>query len=399
MPRFRYDALDPSGRSEKGWIEAPDMSAAVRELKGRSLIPVDLVEESPSSATGWMEGRLGVDALASFSRRLAVLAEAGFTLEEALESLVEQEPPGRMRTVLSSLLASLREGKSLSEALSEWDDFGPLFTSMVAAGERSGALADVLSRLASYMEQSVKLRNKIVSALVYPALMIVVGLCVTGILVFYIAPTIVGIFEGAGVELPLPTRILVAAVGFVGAWWWLLLPGVSFLAAAAVLYFLSPSGRRRLHEISLRIPGVANVVLTLESARFARTMGVLLQGGVEVLEALEMSREVVANHLMREALERASEDVAKGGGLSSALASSGLFPRLLIDMCAAGHRTGRMAEMLLRAADAFDESLSHMLEMFTALLEPVVIVLMGGIVGFIVIAVVLPLMQMSAVFK
>lgn len=415
MPAFEYRALDNTGRTIKGVVEG-DAERQVRGLlRERGLIPLELSpiaagtdagawrsahHDRPRSLWRWplhRHQRLRPTELAVFTRQFATLARAGLTIEECLQLAIAQSRSARARRILAAVRARLLEGQSLANSLGAFPQaFSELYRAMIAAGEQSGRLTEVLERLADYLEQREALRQKVLLALLYPLLVTIVAFAVVGLLLVYVVPQVARVFENTGQTLPGLTRALIALSQFVRTSSWLWLAALFGLVVAIRQVLRHPSMRQRWQALLLRLPLLGRLRRTLEAARFADTLGILVASGVPLLNALQATLRVIRLLPMHAAAEQVVRDVSEGQTLAHALGKHPLlFPPLLVHLTASGESSGRLDTMLARAAEALAREMDNWVKGLTALLEPLLILVMGGIVLFVVLAILLPIFEMN----
>lgn len=397
MPAFEYSALDAGGRRTRGVLQADTARAARTQLRERGLNPLSVDEAAPASSAG---GRsLGSAQRALLMRQLATLVASGLPIDESLAALAEGSE-GRLRTQVMALRARVLEGSTLAAAMAEYPgSFPALYRASVAAGEAAGKLDGILLRLADYAESRDAIGRRVLLALTYPLLLSTVAIAVVTGLMVWVVPQVIGVFSQFGEALPLPTRILVALSGFVqnyGLWMFLVLP---LLAVVGVVALRQPAARAALDQFSLRIPIWGRLARALDTARFARTLALLTAAAVPLLDALSIASQVVQNRSLREALARASLRVREGQGLSRALADSGQFPPVALRLIASGERSGRLHAMLDEAALQQERELDTALGVAMAALGPGVILLVGGLVLFVVLAILLPIFQINTLVR
>jgi len=403
MPTFRYKAYSPAGAAVSGTVEAESDRQALLQLKGKGLLPREVHEEKPEETrAGTFTFQRGVSAadLALFTRRLATLTASAVPLFEAIGSLYDQEESGRLKQTLVRVRDRIAEGASLSRALaSEPGVFNESYVSMVAAGEASGALEAVLESLADFLEEQEQVRGRVTSALIYPALMVVVGGGVMLFLLTVVIPRIVSIFEDSKAALPLITVALIKVSGFLRGWWWV---PAGLLIAAVPLYrsAMKREGfRLRRDHLLLRLPLFGAMLQRLILARFARVLGLLLSSGVPIIRALEITSEVLVNRVYRAFLHDVSEEVIQGGSLSAALRRSTLFPPLLVHLAGVGEKSGELEAMLLKAGIAYEREFTTRLTRLMGLMEPLLVLGMGVAVGTVVLAVLLPIFELNQLIR
>ncbi len=394
MPAFSYHALDADGRARKGVLQADTARAARASLRERGLNALDVVAVSESAAHGGGRG-LAMAQLALLTRQMAALIGSGLPIDEALGALAEGSE-GSLRSRLVALRARVMEGSTLAAAMAEAPGTFPvLYRATIAAGEASGQLDKVLARLADYTESREALRGKVILALVYPLLLSCVAIVVVAGLMIWVVPQVIVVFEQQQQALPWATRVLVgisAAVERYGAW--LLLPPV-LLVIAAVAASRTPSLRVAWQRGLLRVPVLGRLVRAADTARFSRTLALLVGSAVPLLEALNIASQVVANATLREAFAQVAVRVREGGSLASALRESGQFPPVALRLVASGEKSGRLDTMLFDAAVQQERELDIALGVATTVLGPGVILLVGGLVLFIVLAILLPIFSLN----
>jgi general secretion pathway protein F len=330
------------------------------------------------------------------TRQLAVLIGAGVTLVEALAALQEQVDHDRLKLIINQVKNRVNEGSSLADAMAQHPKvFSNLFVNMIRAGERSGALDVVLVRLADFTESQARLRSKVIGTMIYPALMLVVGLVIMGVLFTVVVPNVTKIFENNKMTLPVVTRILIALSNFAHDFWWLILLTI----VAAIWGFLkwkkSPKGRARWDEMILKAPVFGKVVRMLAVSRFTRTLATLLKSGVPLLASLDIVKNIVNNVVLADVIDKARDSIREGESIATPLKRSGEFPPLVYHMISIGERSGQLEDMLVNVANAYEDQVEVRITALTALLEPVMIVAMGGAVAFIVFSILMPILQMN----
>ena len=341
-------------------------------------------------------GSSGHAQLVLCTRQLATLIKAGMPLLRALRTIGEQLDPGPMQDVMSTVATDVESGVKFSEALSSHPRWFPVFyVNMVRAGEIGGLLDEILKRLAELLEKQARIRQRVKSALMYPAFVMVAALGIVVILMIFVVPTFVGMFTELGSTLPLPTRILVVTADIMRSWWWLVLLVMAGCWALLKMGLQTPTGRRLADQGMLNAPIFGSLVERIVVARFARTFGTLIASGVPILTALETVRATVTNVVIDDALQEVEQSLKAGESLARPIETSGVFPPLVSRMIALGEETGQLDQMLMQIADSYDEEVDVQLAGLTQLLEPILILFVGGIVGFIVMAMFLPLMSLT----
>jgi type II secretory pathway component PulF len=383
--RYRYRAATYEGRRVEGVLQAPSRQTALDSLHRQRLYPVAMDEEATGRPSG-PRSRLGLRAaLALWARNTATLLSAGLPLDRALGFTAEHLGNETVREALRRIRRQVQGGASLADALAaESAVFSPMFSAMISAGEATGQLDIVFQRLAEHLEEGAELRSQVRSALTYPALMsLVAGLGVV-VLLGFVVPRFTAMLEEVGGTLPLSTRLLVAASAIVTEWWWLWLPALAVAGYALVVMFRRADVRRRWHRSRLQWPLAGDLELKYATAQFTRTLGLLLQSGLPILPALKIARTTIPNLILQEEVERAATAVGEGGTLSASLGDR--FPGLAVQLLAVGEESGRLDELCLRVADAYDGQVRRALRTVVGLIEPAMIIMFGGLVGFVALA-------------
>lgn len=400
MGAFQYVAVDPHGKEHKGVLEG-DTPRHVRQLlRERELMPVavDEVEsrEKKRTRSVGLRRKVGGLDLAIMTRQLATLVRAGLPLDEALQAVSQQTEKPRLKSIILGVRAKVLEGHTLASGLDDFPlAFPPVYRATVAAGEQAGQLDGVLERLADYTESRHNLSQKISQAMIYPTVLTVLSLSIVTLMLIYIVPRVVGVFENTGQELPLLTRGLIGLSEFIQAWWWAILL-VTGAAVFAIRKTLSQEGpRRSFHRRLLRIPVIGRVIRGVNTARFTRTMAILSTSGVPIVEALRISAAVVGNLPMRDAVNEASIRVREGAAIGRSLAQSKLFPPMTMHLISSGEASGELDTMLERAANHQESEMDSLIGSMLNLLEPLLIILMGVAVLLIVLAILLPIFQIN----
>jgi type II secretory pathway component PulF len=417
MAQFSYKARRRSGELVEGVLEVPDRPAALAQIQRLGLFPVAVDTARAGAAAGGKPTAKGLDLLAflpptlraqfskkrkpklqelaTFTTQLANLLQSGMPLTVALNSMTHLESKGIPAEVTRDLKQEVTEGKGLSEAMAKQPRvFSDLYINMVRAGESSGSLVEVLRRMAKHFQQFAEVQQKFTSALIYPAMVVILGIGLVTFFMTVMMPKFIDIFNGFNVELPLPTRMLIAASHLFTSWWWLL---VSVIILAVILFKrfqASEVGRRKLDEWKMKVPVLGNVVKLNLFGQFSRTLGTLLQNGVPVLMALKITEQVLPNELLKEAIADTREAVTDGKTLAQPLAQSRLFPQLMVDLVRIGEETGDVPGALNNLADTYESELQTALRVMTDLIGPVLIIVMAVIVGFLLLSIFLPLFRL-----
>ncbi|WP_341668953.1 type II secretion system inner membrane protein GspF [Alcaligenes sp. SDU_A2] len=396
MGTYQYEAVDQTGRSERGVLEADSERLARQQLMARGLLTVSLKAGRSRAAARARSVGLRRSELSWLTRQLASLVAAGLSLEASLGVVMEQASRRPVAQLLADLRADIRAGQGLSDALSNHPrDFPDIYQALVRAGEQSGELEQVLDRLASFIEDSGALRGKVLTAFIYPAIVSLISAAMVVFLLSYVVPQVVGAFTQAKQQLPLLTRVMIAASDAVRQWGGVALLMLLGAGGGAALLLKKPAVRLALHRRLLRVPVLGGYLLGVDTARFAATLAILVGSNVALLTALEAAGRTLSNLALRDAVAEAAARVREGLPLAAALQRSGLFPPLLVQLIASGEKTGELAPMLDRAATTLSAELERRALTLTALLEPLMILLMGGLVLMIVLAVMLPIIEMN----
>ena len=398
MPAFDYSAVDVSGRTVAGVLSAPDEAAARKTLARRRLMPLSLSRASGAAATEKTPRRsrkLSSRTLALTTRQLATLITVA-PVDEALRTLMLQAERPDVRAVLSGVHAGVVEGQRLSEAMArQGAAFPPLYRATVAAGEASGALGPILERLAEGLERDQQVRGKVITALVYPAVLALVALGVVTALMVFVVPKVVDQFDSMNQTLPLLTRAVIGVSDLMRHWGWLIALVLAGGVGGFVVGMRNPGFRLAVDRRILRLPVVGRLTRDLHGARMARTLSTMIAAGLPVLEGLTITARTVSNRALRASTEMMAEAVREGGGLSAAMRRAQVFPPILVHMTASGEASGRLEPMMERAADYLEREFSAFTAVMLSFLEPAIIVVMGGVVALIVLSILLPILQIN----
>ncbi|HET9484186.1 MAG TPA: type II secretion system F family protein [Xanthomonadales bacterium] len=401
MALYRYKAVATTGETIEGEMEAASREEVIGKLQDAGNIPLDARESSDAGGAGlgamFRRAEMSPAEINQFTQQLSVLLGAGQPLDRALQILIDLPDEERARKLIERVREVVRGGAPLSQALEQQHGvFSRLYVNMVRAGEASGALQDTLKRLTDYLDRSRALRASVVNALIYPSIIIAAVIIALAILLIYVVPQFVPIFQDMGAELPLITRFVLAVSNFLQGFWWLLLAG----AIAAALWFrrqfADPDRRKLIEDRLLRTRLIGGLLLKLDTARLARTLGTLLHNGVPLLTALSISRNVLGNSVLADAVEVAEKDVKTGNGLGYALAQTKRWPRLALQMIAVGEESGELEPMLTRIADTFDVEVRNNVDRLLAALTPVVTIFLAIVIAFIMMAILLPILSLSS---
>ena len=401
MITFSYQARDASGRIISGVHDALNEDNAVTSLMSRGLMVLSLQQKSVATKTRKRVISVKETDLVLFTRQLSTMIEAGISLVQALTALYEQCDPKRqknLRQVISDVTTRVQGGETFNEAISKHPRvFNRLFVSMVKAGETGGLLAEILERLAGFLEASARLRKKIKSAMTYPVIVVCIAFAITTFLIVRVVPIFGEIFQDFGAKLPAPTQFLIDLSEFVRGNWYYLVLGIGGSIFGARAFLRSAKGKIASDRWKLKLPVFGPLVHKICMSRFARTFAQLIRSGVPILEVLDIVGGSSGNHVIETSIKTVSVDVEKGDNLSTALSKKKIFPPMLLRMVAAGEATGKIDNMLEKMADFWDEEIEAMLDALTSLIEPMLICFLGVVVGGIVIAMFLPIFKLNEV--
>ncbi|MCP4808417.1 MAG: type II secretion system inner membrane protein GspF [Proteobacteria bacterium] len=410
MAVFEYQGFDSGGKAVKGIIDAEGVKSARSKLRKQGVFPTDIDEQS--SGRGATKGKglnveidfgklfgggVSVGQISTMTSQLSTLVGAGIPMVESLTAMIDQVDNESLRIILAEVRDKVNEGDSLAKAMKGYPHvFGDLYINMVSAGETSGALDVVLQRLTEYTEASVKLRGKIISAMIYPVLMSFVGIAIVGGLFIFVIPKIRKIFDSFGADLPFVTDVLLGISDFASAWWWtalFIVPGTYY---GYWRWKKKPENLEKRDRFILWLPLFGRITRIVAVSRFCRTMSTLLASGVPILTAMTIVARVVENKVIEKAVNDAARNVTEGQSLAVPLKASGQFPPMVTHMIAIGERTGDLEPMLEKVADAYEQEVDNTVNALTSLLEPILIIGMGGVVAFVALAILLPMLNLSS---
>jgi general secretion pathway protein F len=401
MPVFVYRAADRRGQTVDGVMEAPDARAVIERLHRDAYFPIRVTAHGERAS--WLRiggsSRISQRDLLALTQQLATLVEAGLPLDRALGILEELAPSARVRAIVTDLLNSVRGGTSLSEALAKHHPrpFSRLYINMVRAGEKGGVLEVSLRRLADFLEARAAFADAVVSALAYPLVITAVGAAAIVFLLTFVIPRFATIFSDLGQAIPLPTQILLAISGAAQSYWWVGVLLVLGIVLAWRMWTGTPQGKMQWDQTRLRLPIVGRISMKVETARFARTLGTMLKSGVPVMGALAVVGDMMTNQAIGRAVERLADGVKRGGTIAAGMKEHAPFPALAVHMVRVGEETGRLEEMLLKVAETFEAEVRTELKRVLGLLEPAIILGMGVLVAFIVVAMLLAIFSINEI--
>jgi general secretion pathway protein F len=415
MPVFEYRGLNSAGKQVKGLLEADSPKTLRSKLRTDGIFLTDVLAQAEGSRAAVSKGanaslvardidlrklgrgRVNTDDVAIFTRQLSTLLHAGVTLVESLSALVDQVEKERFKRALSDIKQRVNEGSSLAEAMGAHPKIFPsIYVNMVRAGEASGALDAVLTRLADFTENQARLQQKILSTMLYPAIMMVVGGGILVALMVFVVPKVTKIFETMKATLPLNTRILIASSNFFQNWWFIILPLMVVGGMLFLRWTKSAKGKPKWDRLMLKAPVVGNLVRLLSISRFARTLSTLLKSGVPLLAAMDIVKAVMTNTVLAEVVEKARDSIREGESIANPLKRSGEFPPLVYHMVAIGERSGQLEEMLTNVADNYETQVNVRIGALTSLLEPMLIVVMGAVIAFVALSILMPILQVNS---
>jgi type IV pilus assembly protein PilC len=396
MPLFTYTARETaSGREIRNSVEAATEQAAIAALLNRNLLVVS-IQEKISKKGKTKGGKVGLADLVIFTRQLATMVDAGITIVQSLQALADQTSNKVMRDVVRDVSTRVESGESFSEALQKHPKtFGKLYYSMVAAGEKGGLLAEILSRLATYLENTERIRKKVKSSMMYPTTVTVVAIGITIFLLVKVIPVFKDIYSGFGAKLPAPTQALINLSGFVTHYFLLIIPAMIALVWGWFYYIKTPSGRAFWDARRIKLPIFGPIAHKICLVRFTRTLASLVRSGVPILEVLQIVSQTVGNVSMEKAIKTAATDIERGEGISAALGKHPVFPSMIIRMMHAGEQTGNIDNMLERISNFLDEEVENTISSLMSLIEPLLIVFLGVVVGGMVICMYLPIFNLG----
>ena len=395
MPKFIYKAKKGPDEVVEGVIEADSENAAVNKLTQSGYYPI-MVREESIAAAGASVYKISMKDLAQFTRHLSELLNSGLTLYNALNVIESQSETNSLRMVIGAVKGRIKEGKNFSEALRNYPGvFSELYVNLARSGEESGSLNEVLVNIADFLERDQDIRAKIITALAYPGLMAAVGFFTVFILITFVVPRLVNMFIEMGQALPLPTRMLIGISGFIRGYWFLL---VIFIGGVVFLFKQGKSNavtKNKIDRFKLEIPVFGKLVRDTELARFSRTLSMLIKNGVPILNSLKITSGVISNSAIKKEIEIIYNDVKDGSGLTNAIKKNASFPLFMVNMTAVGEEGGFLDKALLNIAASYETEIDRTVKIITALLEPAFILIMGLVVGFIVVAMLLPVFEIS----
>lgn len=401
MALYSYKGINRQGAEAKGSVNAENINLAKSKVKSLGVMLTEIKEqksESRSKNTLNFSAKININDLSLMTRQLATLIKARIQVVESFNALIEQCENPKLKVILSEVRQKVNEGSSLAKAFSEYPKvFDNIYVNMVEAGESSGTLDIVLLRLAEFTEAQVKLKNKIRGAMMYPLIMLIVGSLVMSIILVLVIPKITKIFVTLKKELPLPTQICIWASEFLKSYWWAIIIAIFAGQYMFRKYIESPNGKRLYDTVTLKLPIIGNLITMINVSRFCSTLATLLNSGVPILMAMNIVKNLISNVHMQKAIELSRTNVSEGSSLAGPLADSKLFPVMVTHMISLGEKSGELEPMLNIISENYEDQVQSKLNGLTSILEPIMMVGMGGAVAFIVMSVVFPMMELNSV--
>lgn len=400
MPIFRYKARDFQGVDHKGTIETADSSRAARILSKKGLVVTSIVENKQSAPLfSKLVNRVSFDELVIATRQLATMIDSGLVLSEAVDILVSQQTNPNFRKVLEVVSRDLKSGLDLASAVRKHPNvFPPLYCSLVRAGEQAGNLDVILNEMANNLERDRELKSRVRGAMIYPVMILLMMVTVIGVMMFFVVPRLTSLYTQSDMELPLPTRILIGSSNFFISYWWLVL----IILVIGIVFFRrwvsTPEGRYSFDAFLLKVPLVSGVIKGTSLTNFTRTFGLLTTAGVPILDSINIVAEVIGNSVYKKALMETKTGVERGLTMSAQLQMVGVFPNIIPQMYRVGEETGKVDKVSFKMADYFESEADHLIKNLTVIVEPVILVVLGVAVAFLVLSIILPIYNLTTSF-
>jgi type IV pilus assembly protein PilC len=406
MPKYFYHALDREGKQQLGVVDAESQALAINDIRSLGLYPTRVREASKRDEKRARQKKKGLDELyfggvkmkeiMVMTRQLSTLIDAGLPLLRSLNVLISQLKPSKLRDILREISTDIQSGGTFADALAKHPkQFDRLFVNMVRAGEVGGMLEVVLKRLAIFMEKRQALIRRVRGAMIYPVAVLLIAAGIVGFLLVKVVPVFAEIFEEFGGDLPAPTKFLMACGDFMVYKWWLLICVICWIIIGLKISFKFKAVQRFRDIVILKVPLIGDFVIKVSVARFARTLGTLITSGVPILQALRITRETISNSVVQDAIDKVHDSIKEGETISAPLDQTKVFPAMAVNMIDVGEETGQLDAMLVKVADIYDDEVEAAVEAMLQLMEPIIIIVLGGIIGFIVVSLYLPIFTLG----
>ncbi len=395
MPNYAWKGRTRAGKVQEGVLVAESKDSVIASLRKQQIMVTAVTEKGKEFALPKFGGGISRKEIAIFTRQFSVMIDAGLPLVQCLEILASQQENRTFQKILFQVRQDVESGSTLADALRKHPKaFDDLYSNMVAAGEAGGILDTILQRLSQYIEKIVKLRAAVRSAMVYPTAVILIAIGVVWVILWKVIPTFATLFEGLGARLPLPTRITIALSHFIGAWWWAVFLAAGGAAFLVNRYYQTYNGRRQIDRLLLKLPVLGTVLQKIAVARFCRTLGTLVSSGVPILEGLTITARTAGNSVVEDAIMTTRKSIEEGRTISEPLKNTDVFPPMVVQMVAVGEQTGALEAMLNKIADFYEDEVDEATANLLALLEPVIIMFLGVVIGGIVISMYMPMFDL-----
>ncbi|MBN1695661.1 type II secretion system F family protein [candidate division WOR-3 bacterium] len=400
MPDYLWKGRTPSGTIENGEITAANPAEVQRILRERKIVPTSIRSKPKEITIPFLKGRISSRAISVFTRQFSVMINAGLPLIKCLDIQVAQVESERFKDILKDLISAVEGGSTLADALREHKEiFGDLYVNMVEAGEKGGSLATILARLADYLEKADSIKRKVKGAMVYPAAIVIVAVMAVAVLLTFVIPVFAQLFKDLGGQLPLPTRVVIALSDFLRKYFFIIAAAAVGLIIFIRYYYKTEVGHLQIDSFLIKLPIFGTLIKKQAIARFSRTLSTLLSSGVNILDALEITAGTTGNKLVENAVLRSRTSIAQGESIADPLSKEkALFPPMVVQMITIGEQTGGLDEMLSKVADFYDDEVDQAVANLMNALEPLVILLLGGVIGGMVMAMYLPIFKMAQQF-
>ncbi|MFM1919545.1 MAG: Type secretion system protein [Candidatus Hydrogenedentota bacterium] len=406
MPKYFYHALDREGKQQLGVVDAESQALAINDIRSLGLYPTRVREATKRDEKRARQKKKGLDEfymggvkfkqIMVMTRQLSTLIDAGLPLLRSLNVLIAQQKPSKLRDILREVSQDIQSGGTFADALSKHPkQFDRLYVNMVRAGEVGGMLEVVLQRLAIFMEKRQALIRRVRGAMIYPIAVLLIAAGIVAFLLVKVVPVFAEIFEEFGGDLPAPTKFLIACGDFMVYRWWLLVVSINAIIITMKLLFKFKAVNRFKDIVVLKVPLIGDFVIKVSVARFARTLGTLITSGVPILQALRITRETISNSVVQDAIDKVHDSIKEGETIAAPLDSTKVFPAMAVNMIDVGEETGQLDAMLVKVADIYDDEVEAAVEAMLQLMEPAIIIILGGIIGFIVVSLYLPIFTLG----